>query len=152
MEHVFKNLGNGKVVDLVPHIKAKLAERKDISIYVGCDSQNIGAYTVYACVVVLHMGTNGGHVLFSKIKYNRIRDIFTRLWKEVEFSMEVARYLESQGVQKAQYIDIDLNPDPKYKSNAFLRAALGFVESYGYTPRCKPDAVSASYVADRICH
>jgi predicted RNase H-related nuclease YkuK (DUF458 family) len=32
-----------------------------------------------------------------------------------------------------------------------LRAALGYVESMGYTPRCKPNAVVASYVADAIC-
>jgi predicted RNase H-related nuclease YkuK (DUF458 family) len=47
---------------------------------------------------------------------------------------------------------LDLNPDPKYKSNQLLRAALGYVESMGYIPRCKPNAMCASYVADALCH
>jgi predicted RNase H-related nuclease YkuK (DUF458 family) len=150
MEHVFKSLGNEKVVDLIPYLKEKLSEREDIAIYIGCDSQNIGGKTVYACVIVLHYGNNGGHVLYSKMKIDRIRERFTKLWKEVETSMEVAQYLDAHGI-RAKYIDIDLNPDPRYKSNSVLRAALGFVESYGYTARCKPDAVSASYVADKLC-
>jgi predicted RNase H-related nuclease YkuK (DUF458 family) len=152
MKHVFKSLGNRKVVDLVPYLKEKLAERNDISVYIGSDSQNIGDSTVYACVIVLHYNKNGGHVLYTKSKIDRVKDRYTRLWNEIELSMEVARYLEAQGIQKAKYIDIDLNPDPKYASNGILRAALGFIESYGFVPRSKPDAMSASYCADRVCH
>ena len=150
MKHIFKSLTTEKEVDLIPYLRDKLAERDDISIYIGSDSQNIGDKTVYACVIVLHYGRNGGHVLYSRMKVDRIRERFTKLWKEVEISMEVAQYLDSHGI-RATYIDIDLNPDPRYKSNSVLRAALGFVESYGYTARCKPEAVSASYVADRLC-
>jgi predicted RNase H-related nuclease YkuK (DUF458 family) len=150
MERIFRSLGNEKVVDLVPYLKQKLSERDDISIYVGCDSQNIGSKTIYAVVIVLHHRTTGGHVLYSKAKFERIKERFTKLWKEVEISMEIAEYLNSHGI-RATYIDIDLNPDPKYASNSVLRAAMGFVESMGYTPRCKPEAVSASYVADKLC-
>lgn len=157
MKYVFKTLGKGAKVDLVPYIKqifadeAKKEHGREISLYIGCDSQNIGSSTVYALVVVMHFGNNGGHVLYSKMKFERIRDSFVRLWKEVEMSLEVARYLEAEGI-KAKYIDIDLNPDPKYRSNAVLRAALGLIESYGYTARCKPESIAASCCADRICH
>lgn len=151
MKYVFKSLGNKSKVDLIPHIKAELEKRNDISLCVGCDSQNMDSKTVYAIVIVLHYGNNGGHVLYSKMNFERIRDSFSRLWKEVEMSLEVARFLESEGI-RTKYIDIDINPDPKYRSNSVLRAALGLIESYGYTARCKPDAISASYVADWICH
>lgn len=150
MEHVFRSLGNGKVVNLVPYLKDKLSEREDISIYIGCDSQNVGAKTIYAMVVVLHYGRNGGHVVYAKKKFDRIKDRFTKLWKEVEISMEVAQFLEANGI-KATFVDIDLNPDPKYGSNNVLRAALGFVTACGFVPRCKPDAVAASYIADKLC-
>jgi predicted RNase H-related nuclease YkuK (DUF458 family) len=150
MEHVFKSLSNEKTVDLIPYLRKKLAESDNISIYIGCDSQNVGDKTIYACVIVLHYGNNGGHVIYSRMKFDKITERFTKLWKEVEISMEVAMYLDSHGI-RATYIDIDLNPDPKYKSNSVLRAALGFVESMGYTARCKPDAVSASCVADKLC-
>ena len=150
MEHVFKSLTNERVVDLVPYLKEKLEENKNISLYIGTDSQNIGGKTIYACVIVLHNGNNGAHVLYSKMKFERIRERFTKLWKEVEISMEVAQYLDKHGIH-AKYIDIDLNPDPKYGSNNVLRAAMGFVESFGYVPRCKPEAVAASYCADKLC-
>jgi predicted RNase H-related nuclease YkuK (DUF458 family) len=150
MDHVFKSLSNEKVVDLVPYIKERLSQSDNISIYIGCDSQNIGSKTVYASVVVLHYGKNGGHVLYSRKKVDRIKDRFTKLWKEVEISMEVAEYLNTHGI-RANYIDIDLNPDPKYGSNNVLRAAMGFVESFGYVARCKPEATAASYCADRLC-
>jgi predicted RNase H-related nuclease YkuK (DUF458 family) len=150
MEHVFKSLSNEKVVDLIPYLKEKLSASDDIKIYIGTDSQNIGGKTVYASVIVLHYGNRGAHVVYSRMKVERIRERFAKLWKEVEISMEVAQYLREHDIN-ATYIDIDLNPDPRYGSNNVLRAALGFVESFGYVARCKPDAVSASYAADRLC-
>ena len=151
MDRVFKSLGTRKEVDLVPYLRDALSGESKIALYVGTDSQNIGDYTHYAAVIVLHYERNGGHVLYTQEKIPRIRDRFSRLWREVEVSMEVADFLRDNGIE-ATYIDIDLNPDPIYRSNSVLRAALGFVESKGYSARCKPFAVSASYVADRICN
>ena len=84
------------------------------------------------------------------MKIEKIKERFTKLWKEVEISLEVAEFLKSNDLH-AKYIDIDLNPDPKFGSNNVLRAALGFVESMGYSARVKPEACAASYVADRLC-
>ena len=150
MEHVFRSLSNEKVVDLIPYLKEKIASADDIKIYIGTDSQNIGGKTVYASVIVLHYGNRGAHVVYSKTKVDRIRERFAKLWREVEISMEVAQYLRANDIN-ATYIDIDLNPDPRYGSNNVLRAALGFVESMGYVARCKPDALAASYCADKLC-
>jgi predicted RNase H-related nuclease YkuK (DUF458 family) len=88
---------------------------------------------------------------YTKETVDRIRDSFSRLWKEVEISIEISEYLRESGIQKPKYIDIDLNPDPRYRSNQVLRAALGYIESMGYMPRCKPNAMSASYIADKLC-
>jgi uncharacterized protein len=151
MKHTFRSLGNRQEVDLIPYLREKLAERDDISLYMGSDSQNVGRYTIYACVIVLHYGNSGAHVLYTREKIKKIRDIFAKIWKEVELSLEVARYLESQGIQKVEYIDIDINPDPIYRSNTVLRVALGMIESYGYKVRFKPDSITASCCADRIC-
>jgi predicted RNase H-related nuclease YkuK (DUF458 family) len=150
MERVFKSLGNNKVVDLVPYLKSKLSESKDISIYVGCDSQNVMNETIYACVIVLHYGRSGAHVIYTKEKVNRIKDRFVKLWKEVTISLEVAQFLETHGMH-ATYVDLDLNPDPQYKSNSILRSAVGLIESYGFETRVKPDSCAASYCADRLC-
>jgi len=149
MELKFKSLSTRKEVDLIPYVKDFLANNLDTTIYVGCDSQN-ERYTTYAVVIVLHNPGKGGHVLYAKDIVNRIPDRFIRLWNEVEYSLQTAVILSENGINP-NYIDLDLNPDPKYKSNQVLRAALGYIESMGYTPRCKPEAMVASYVADAIC-
>ena len=69
-------------------------------------------------------------------------------WPVGEYSKT---YLEENGIQKVKYIDVDLNPDPRYRSNMVLRSALGLIESYGFEARYKPDACAASCVADWIC-
>lgn len=146
----FKSLTTRKEVDLIPYVKQFLSENDYTSIFIGCDSQN-EKNTTYGIVIVLHNAGKGGHVLYAKEVLPKINDRFTRLWNEVEYSLQVAEYLTTNGIQKPNYIDLDLNPDPKYKSNQVLRAALGYVESMGYVPRCKPYAMVASYVADAIC-
>ena len=151
MTRIFKSLGTEQVVDLIPHLKSKLVTRNDIEVYVGCDSQNQAEETVYACVIVLHYGKQGGHVLYSVSRIPRVKERFIKLWKEVEYSLEVAEHLRSNGIE-ATFIDIDLNPDPRWGSNSVLRSSAGFCESYGFNVRYKPDAISASTIADRICN
>lgn len=151
MDRKFQSLTNGAYIDLIPYLETKLAEANNIRMYIGSDSQTIGEKTVYALVIVLHYGNSGGHVIYSKRTIPKVLNRFTRLWQEVEDSVELAQYLEANGVCKPTFIDVDLNPDPRYGSNSLLRAALGYVEGSGYTPRCKPYAISATYIADKIC-
>jgi predicted RNase H-related nuclease YkuK (DUF458 family) len=147
----FKSLSTREDINLVPYIKDFLSKNRDTTIFIGSDSQNRKDRTIYAVVIVLHNSGKGGHVLYCKDIVPRISDRFIRLWKEVEYSVSIAEYLTQNNIQKPNFIDIDLNPDPKYKSNQVLRSALGYVESMGYTPRCKPNAMVASYVADALC-
>ena len=108
MERIFKSLGNRKEVDLIPYLKEKLADKQNISIYIGCDSQTIAQDTFYACVIVLHYERNGGHVIYTREKVSKIKDRFTKLWREVEISMEVADHLRENGIETT-YIDISTN-------------------------------------------
>lgn len=150
MNQKFKSLSTRKEVDLIPYVKQFLVDNKDTSIYVGCDSQN-ERNTTYALVIVLHNAGKGGHVLYSTEVVPKIADRYTRLWNEVVYSVNLADHLTANGIQKPNNVDVDLNPDPKYKSNQLLRAALGYVEAMGYVPRCKPNAMVATYVADALC-
>lgn len=151
MKITFKSLTTRNNIDLVEYIQKYLQEYPNTDIYIGCDSQNFKRTTSYAIVIVLHDLGKGGHILYSKESMPRIHDKFTRLWKEVEKSIETAEYLKENNIKKPAYIDLDLNPDIKYQSNKILQAALGYVESMGYKARCKPDAMSASHVADALC-
>ena len=150
MNATFKSLSTHCNVDISSYIRNYIQTNSDIKIYIGTDSQNLKTSTMYAQVIVLHNPRRGGHVLYSKSTYPKIINRFERLWREVELSIELAEYLRNAGISTS-YIDLDLNPDPKYQSNQVLRAALGYVESMGYVARIKPNALVASYVADSLC-
>jgi len=151
MERKFKRLTDHRPVDTVVYLKDKLLENPEAEIYVGCDSQTHGRTTTYAIVIVLHYRGMGGHVLYSREVIPVIKEISKRIWREVELSLEVAEYLLECGVKKAKYIDIDINPDKRYKSNMLLASAIGLVNWKGFEARAKPDALSASRVADKLC-
>jgi predicted RNase H-related nuclease YkuK (DUF458 family) len=140
-------------VNLKDYLINWLAENPETKIYIGCDSQNHsrGRKTIYATVIVLHRKGNGGHVLFNKSIFPTISSQFERLWKEVELSMEAVSDLESIGLIKPDFVDVDLNPDPKMKSNNLLRAAVGLIESKGINARYKSLSPWAVSVADHIC-
>lgn len=152
MKQSFKSLSNKEDIDLIPYIKNYMKENSETELFVGCDSQNFKDETSYASVIVLYKPGKGGHVLYMKERCPKIKDRYTRLWSEVEKSVDIANSLCEAGIKKPEYIDLDLNPNPRFKSNMVLKAAIGYVESFGYNPRVKPEAVSASYMADYLCH
>jgi predicted RNase H-related nuclease YkuK (DUF458 family) len=148
----FHRLTDGKKINLADYVKQYLAEvgEEHVRIYIGCDSQNRQLQTNYATTVVLHVGNTGCHVLYQRNKVvPPIRDFWSRLWQEVEYSVEVAQYLNSNGII-VDNIDLDLNADPNMRSNKLVAAAKGYVESLGIKANIKPDVLPAIHAADHI--
>ena len=164
----FKILSSGQQVgNIVDYIKAYLKEYENthyIEVIVGSDSQNRKRKTQYATVILLHKTDyesgigKGGHVLYktefterpytpteAERKDHRSKRLLNEAWK----SIEVAEMLRNNGIN-VDVIDLDMNPDPKYRSNDVLAQATGWAEGMGYRVRCKPDAMSASYAADTL--
>ena len=147
----WRNLGDRKIVDPVEHLTEWISNNPGCKIYIGCDSSNLGSATTFATVIVLHKENKGGHVIYNRTSEDRIRSRYERLWREVELSVSAAHLLASWGFGKPDYIDIDLNPDPRYQSNTLLSSAVGMVESMGIKPRWKSKSPWAISVADSIC-
>ena len=123
----WKRLSDREGIDLKSYLEDWIKKNPIHKLYIGCDSHNEVGNTTFATVIVLHYGTGGGgHVLYSQT-------------------------LITMGFEKPDYIDIDLNPDPKYKSNSVLRSAVGMIESLGITPRYKTKSPWAISIADCIC-
>ena len=59
-----------------------------------------------------------------------------------------ANELIKSGCPKPKYIDIDVNPNPKYKSNEVYATAKGWVESMGFDVRFKTLGAMATCAAD----
>jgi len=135
----FKKFTGEKVVDVADYIKTYCAEHKEfpIEIMVGTDSQNKSKVTTYSTVIVLYTPGHGGHCIFKRWNTPKETVRQVRLLKEVEESINIADSLVAAGCPKPTYIDIDINPNPKFKSNEVFAAAKGWVEGAGYEVRFK---------------
>lgn len=147
---IFKRLTDNKDINLADYSKKIINEKSNPTIYIGCDSQQVKDKTIYASVVVFRY-QNGAHITYKREYEPVIKDIWPRLWKEVEKSVSVAEYLRINAGIMATQIDLDYNEDPKYPSNRLVKAAVGYVESLGYKAKTKPGLLIATYAADGIC-
>jgi len=150
MELVFKTLHNSEPIDMIPYLKEYLESHRDAEILIGCDSQNRKKDTIYAVVIGLYTPGKGAHVLYSRFTTPRVKDGTTRLLNEVWHSVEVAEAIKSEICVVAKWIDIDLNPDPKYQSNTALSSAVGIVTGMGYQVRHKGNSPVMTYAADHL--
>ena len=139
-------------INLGEYLKKYIDEvgAENVRLYIGCDSQNKKSWTSYATTVVIHIGNTGCHVLYQRERISpRINDFWTRLWREVERSVEVALYLQEYNII-VDNIDLDLNSDPNMKSHKLVSAARGYVESLGIKANIKPELLPAICAADNI--
>ncbi len=147
----FKTLYGSKSIELIPYIQDYLAQNPDREILIGCDSQVYTHTVQYAITVGLYKPGKGAHVLLSSFQENELfrkEEMAHRLVKEVWYSIEVAEDIRTQIGVRAKYIDIDINPDPKYKSNKALVSALGVVVGMGYEVRHKGQSPMMTRVSD----
>ena len=141
---------SGDKVNYIDYVKNYIEEHKDINveILIGTDSQNKGNNTIYSTVIVLYNPGHGGHCIFKRWKTKKEKIKNVRLLKEVEESLNIANELVEHNIQKPKYIDLDINPNPKYKSNEVYQTAKGWVESMGYEVRFKTIAPLVTTAAD----
>lgn len=150
MDRIFRTLSLNKKVDLIPYVKEYVSQHANVEILVGCDSQNRKRETIYAIVIGLYRPGKGAHVLYSRFSTLRERENTVRLLNEVWFSVEVAEAIKNEIGIVANWIDIDLNPDPKYRSNQALASAVGVVTGMGYRVRHKGNSPVMTYAADHL--
>lgn len=147
----FRRLSDKAQIDLAVYLKQYIKNNSNnsIRIYVGCDSHVKGEFTTYVSTVVIHIGTTGCHVLYMKEKVEPIRDMFQKLWGEVDRSVKVTQYLRDNGIN-IHTIDLDLNHQKEHASNRVVNAAIGYVKSLGIKVRIKPDILPAIAAADNL--
>jgi len=133
----FKKCNGEHITDIVQYVKSYLNDFPEVQIMIGTDSQNRSGRTVYSTVVALYKPGNGAHCVFKRWRTPREKNRQTRLLNEVQASIETADALVNAGIKKPEYIDIDINPSPRFKSNEVYSAAKGWVEGAGYEVRFK---------------
>ena len=149
MERYFKT-EDGRIINLIEHTLEQLEKRPDLKIYVATDSQSYGWKTVYVTVIVYRYGLNGAHGIFQRQQIPRIKDVFTRLWKEAEFTLETAQMLTDTLPIKVDAVEFDYNGRIITKSSSLVKSVRGWAESLGYSVKMKPDEMLASKYADYL--
>lgn len=140
---------DGKQIALDNYVQNYIESYPDTEIIVGCDSQNRRRKTSYAVVVALYRPGKGAHVIYKRwtTPKEKVKDV--RLLNEVWSSVETAEFLRNTGVS-IKYIDLDLNPNPKFGSNSAFKQAVGMVEGMGYEARFKTLGPLVTTMADAI--
>lgn len=135
-------------------IEAIINSASNSSVYVGCDSvrfkKNGVWYARYATVVVLHHATRHGGTIFHHVEtLPDFGNIKLRLMNEAMYATNAALELVDWLEGRPMEIHLDINPNPKHKSNVALKEALGYVlGNTGIEAKCKPDAWAASHASD----
>lgn len=141
---------NGVLVNVIEHTIEELIVNPDLKVYVSTDSQNYGASTVYATVIVYRYGLRGAHYIYNKIKVPRIKDTFTRLYREGELTIECAEYIQKNSSVKIHAVEFDYNSRKITQSTNLVPVLKGWAESLGYKALVKPDEMIASKAADHL--
>lgn len=146
----FKTLLGHDVDDLIDYVKEYVNINKDTEVIIGSDSQSYGKRkTVYGVVVVLYNEGKGGHVICRRENKPKQHDLSMRLIEEVWYSIEVATAIRESGVT-VKFIDIDINSDPKFKSNKVFEQATGMVKGMGFDVRHKQSGAMATFAANHL--
>lgn len=140
---------DGTKIELIDYIKNYMQSKPKTEILIGCDSQNIRNKTYYAAVIALYNPGKGAHVIFKKWSTKKEIVRSNRLLNEVWSSIEIAEFIKTSGY-KPKYIDIDINPNPKFKSNEIFNQATGMIEGMGYNVRFKSLGPLVTTMADHI--
>lgn len=157
----FKKVDNTKIDDLESYIYSIAASEKaqiasdTFKISVGTDSV-FGAKDTHWCVtymttVAFTYGNRGTHLIFRKdlIKgeWKNKPDLFTRLWREVEMSADLATWIRNV-CNITVDVHLDINPNEKFQSNILFNAAEGYIKALGFPVELKPHSAIASSAAD----
>jgi len=169
----FRKIDGTTIDDVAQYIKNYFTSKREANegdefeIFIGTDSQRVrrGRLVLYATVICLYTVGKGAHIIYTRTKRDDIGPtqkktkklkgsdphLYQKLWWEVDYTIQVANYLKKNDVfigQGIAQVHLDLSTNPENKSNSVYKSAVGYVESWGYNARCKPNAVAASYAAD----
>ena len=146
-------------VDLIQHCFEQRSQHRNLTIHIGCDSIVRGGTVWYVTAVVFRYGAHGAHFIFSKVnvpsyrKYDNKPDIFTRLFQEAVYTLEIANFLIDNNIFMKEDIvlEFDYNDMKITKSTPLVGAAAGMATSQGYNILLKSDLQMACKAANQIC-
>ncbi len=134
-------------------LKRERAQGQRLKVYIGSDSQVRGNLIEFATVIVFLREKSGGFMLISnESRVGRIA-LKERLLYEVARSVDIAyrlcKLLDRYDVDLEVHADINTNP--RFKSNATLQDAMGYILAMGFEFKAKPEAFASTSCANKVC-
>ena len=146
---VFKDI-RGNIIDPIDHTREMLKKNPFVEVHVGTDSQSLAKKTQYITVIAYKYGNRGVHYILKKRGVPQIKDLWTRLWRETELSIDIAETIK-KSLNIIPQIDLDYNENENFKSNKLVNASKGLANSLGYKVNIKPHIQIATRAADYHC-
>jgi predicted RNase H-related nuclease YkuK (DUF458 family) len=115
---------------------------EDTKVFIGCYSSVTKGEATYIVALIVYR-KNFCKVFKTLYKLPDYGNIKARMLQEASFAINTAIEL---GVPAE--IHLDINPNPRFKSNAALKEALAYVRGMGLQAKVKPEAFAASCAAD----
>jgi predicted RNase H-related nuclease YkuK (DUF458 family) len=152
----FRKIDGTIITEVGNYVVDFLIKYPNSEVMIGCDSQNARDKTKYVTAICLYTPGQGIHVIYKDEKVNRVKELFNRLWGEVERSKIIADELipfihENYSEAANIAIHFDANPKKEHGSNVVYDAGMGYITGSGYIAVGKPFAIAASRCADRLC-
>ncbi len=148
-EQISFRTSQGMIVDDIRlFVRAWLREHPKGKVFIGSDSQVRGNDCKYSTVVCLWDVGHGVWEAYSNVKVPRPNDRFSRLWNEVQRSVEVAELLRDLAPVT---VHMDFNSDPSFPSYKLYDAGMGLVKAMGFEAAGKPHSWAATCGANRRC-
>ena len=109
----FKLFG-GKIIEdvgqyAIDYIKKNAVDHSEIIIYIGTDSKQLRKHTMYATAIAFYHVGKGAHIIFNRTKIPKVKDLFTRLYNEVEMTRRTAEALNKDLVGNYHFRWTDAN-------------------------------------------
>ncbi|RYZ20303.1 MAG: hypothetical protein EOO16_17120 [Chitinophagaceae bacterium] len=124
----------------------------ELTVSIGSDSQVKGEDTDFATVIVFIRKGRGGFFFIATERKRQPMTVKERMLEEVARSIEAAYQLAPVFARYGVMLEVhaDINPDPRFKSNAAFREAMGYIMGMGFTFRAKPHAFAGSCCANKV--
>lgn len=154
MDFTSPTYGKLSIETLTEHIRTYLHEDPQATyrIVIGTDSQTNRKGTLFVTAFILHRVGKGARFFFRKTKQRPVYNLYQRIFKETELSLDVMEQLKRRGVTEVLSgwpIEIHLDIGKHGDTRRLIQEVVGWVTSVGYVARIKPDAYGASAVADK---
>lgn len=144
-----------KLSDLSSEVASFVNEdrEKKYSVIVGTDSEQRNGSAEFVSVVVVHRIGSHGRYFWHKINGIKTFSLRDRIYKEAEFSLNLAQLLIGELKEKIEHphygFEIHVDVGENGPTKEMIKEVVGMIKGNGFEAKIKPESWGATKVADK---